>query len=271
MKLKTVVLSIIVFLGLSSFLFAAGRLGIATGQYGSKYVSIMKFGDNQAVGDEYEDINGIGGNFSYLSTPTAIEVLSASVNDAAEGTGARTLTVFSLDADYNFQTETVTLNGETPVALVKPVLRVWRATVDTTGSAGTAAATLTIRVGGAGATQAVILNGTEQSNQTLTTLFTVPDGYYGLLCCMFSGCEKGDDAEVNFQVRPFGGTFSTKFRQVVYQSTAVNSLVFPILVPPRADIRVRGKAGSGSIHLFVGYEVLLVDERSVSQFPGVAP
>src|SRR5213592_3904993 len=69
-------------------------------------------------------------------TPTSMEIVSDSANDAAAGTGARTVAVVYLDANYASKTAVLTLNGLTPVALPETVMRVNMVAVSTSGTFG---------------------------------------------------------------------------------------------------------------------------------------
>ena len=74
-----------------------------------------------------------------------LSVVSASANDASGGTGARTVEIQGLDSNWNLLTETVTMNGLTPVVTTQEhFLRVFRARVVTAGSLQSNAAQITI-------------------------------------------------------------------------------------------------------------------------------
>lgn len=77
-----------------------------------------------------------GGILSHPASATQMTLSSSSANDAAEGTGARTVYVQGLDADYNEIAEVVTLNGQTAVTTALSYLRVQNLTVLTVGSPG---------------------------------------------------------------------------------------------------------------------------------------
>jgi hypothetical protein len=83
-----------------------------------------------------ETIWAEGGLYSYLTAATVLKVSSSSVNDTSAGTGARTVELSGLDADYNEISELVTLNGQTPVNTTKLFLRINRMVVRSAGSGG---------------------------------------------------------------------------------------------------------------------------------------
>ena len=115
-----------------------------------------------------------GVNMTWLQAAIKLEVLSADATDSAAGAGARTIFLIGLDANFNQITESVTLNGVTPVATVQSFLRLNRAWVATAGTWGGAnAGLITIRGISAGATQGLI---PIQAGRLAKSQFTVPAG-----------------------------------------------------------------------------------------------
>lgn len=97
------------------------------------------WGRNAAVGTSREELYGYDQALSWpsiLAAAAAVDVSSSSTDDDAEGTGALTVEVFGLDGNYAFQTETLTLNGQTAVTGTKTFLRIFGAQVLTAGSGG---------------------------------------------------------------------------------------------------------------------------------------
>ena len=90
------------------------ELQVARGHIPGHY-GLFKFGNNPSVGDSLETIWAEGGLYSYLTAATVLKVSSSSTDDTSAGTGARTVELSGLDADYNEISELVTLNGQTPV------------------------------------------------------------------------------------------------------------------------------------------------------------
>lgn len=125
-----------------------------------------------------------GGATSYaqLTSGTALEVVSASANDAAAGTGARTVLVQGLDSSYLPFSETITLNGTTPVPLVNTsVIAINRTTVITAGSGLVNAGKIDVRAVTGAAVKSSIQAVAESSGISADFVFTVPAGRYGYL------------------------------------------------------------------------------------------
>lgn len=230
--------------------FEPFELQVARGQI-QGHKTLFKFGNNSDIDGTSEIVWSQGGAYTYPTVAAQVKVSSTSADDAAAGTGARTIVVGGLDANYNEITETVTLNGQTEVLTTNSFIRVFRAYVATAGSGGTAAGTIymgtgTVTAGVPATVYAVITLG---ENQTQMAMWTVPAGYtlyiYG---GTFSAASNNTAQYVlgQFFVRPFGGVF----RNVA--DITVNSNVFryewdiPIAVPEKADIEARSIALSGS-------------------------
>lgn len=154
----------------SAEFFAAAIRGAIPG------VSRVTFGGfNQDIdtGSTPEDIWGGDGLIPRPSAAESWEIVSSNASDAIGGTGARTVTITTLDGSYAPVTQTVILNGTTAVALSGTHRFLNVGNVATAGSGGAPAGTLTIRVAGGGAARGYI--GTDGSlNQAK---YTVPNGF----------------------------------------------------------------------------------------------
>ena len=71
-----------------------------------------------------------------LPTAAKLDITSSNTADAAAGTGARTIEIYGLAGGYTFQSEILTLNGNTIVQTAKSYLRVFEIAVLTAGSGG---------------------------------------------------------------------------------------------------------------------------------------
>lgn len=120
-----------------------------------------------------EDVWSGGGTYPWMTGATSLEIVSDSANDSAAGTGARTVLVNGLDANYATVAQTVTLDGLTPVALPTQLFRINSALIMSAGSGKVNAGTLTVRNAGGGTTRAVIPVGYGITRQAV---YTVPAG-----------------------------------------------------------------------------------------------
>lgn len=135
-----------------------------------------------------EDLWGGSGLYTgFPSTAEPVRITSSSVNDAAAGTGARTVTVTGLDISGNFIQETVTLAGTTPVVTVQSFWRLNRAFVATSNQDNRAfnAGIITIQQN---VTTANIFATIDIGvNVARTTAYTIPANVTGLLSYFEAG------------------------------------------------------------------------------------
>ncbi len=104
-----------------------------------------------------------------------MQVVSSSASDTAAGTGTRTLMIHYLDSSGNDQTETITMNGVTPVLTVATNIRFVNELHSlTVGSTNAAVGTITITPVGVPATVYSQLD--PNFNVDLSSIFMVPAG-----------------------------------------------------------------------------------------------
>lgn len=107
----------------------------------------LEFENNDIdAGTTPETLWNVGSLLVWPSSAGATTLVSSSANDAAAGTGARTVLVTGLDANRDIISETVTLNGITPVNLTNNFFRVNSMTVVTVGSTGYNEGNLTAQI-----------------------------------------------------------------------------------------------------------------------------
>jgi hypothetical protein len=158
--------------------------GATLGRAGSDQIKVAMFG-RTPTGAANTDIWEGGGLYPFQATAVVLEAVSDSALDTVAGTGARTIRISGLDANFNMISEIVTLAGVTPVQSTLVYLRVNGVVVVTAGSTGVNQGSVTVRVTGAGATQAIIrpLYGLAKS-----AVYTIPAGYTLLLTEIAVGC-----------------------------------------------------------------------------------
>ena len=190
------------------------RLNIALGLF-QGYTSDEKFGANGDIdtGTE-EDIWAGGGD--YTGQPTTgsaetIDVFSSSADDAAAGTGARTLRLFGLDEDYNEITEDVTLNGTTPVVTTQTFWRMDRMRVLTAGATGVSQGSITARHTTTTANVFAVMPAGKNRTQVAAT--TVPAGKKRIVISFYAGLGRNTAsgaADVFLMGRPLGGVYEER-------------------------------------------------------------
>lgn len=157
---------------------------------------IRKFGRNDDIDSGIEeDIWDSGGVKSILTSAETMSVVSTSANDDLNGSGAWYVQVGGLDSDYNLVTETVTMDGLTPVITTTQFIAVNRVRSVFHGSGQSNAGAITVTGTSSSSLQATIPATNCISQQTH---FTVPAGYTcfttNIVITMYRGGSTGSGA-----------------------------------------------------------------------------
>lgn len=226
---------------------------------------VNKFGRNTDIdtGTVPEDVWGGSGAYTGFpdGDPETIEVLSDSVNDTAAGTGARTVRLTGLDADWAIASADLTLNGTTPVATSGTFRRVHTAQVLTAGSGGVNAGTITFRHSTTEAN--VFLQLMPGRNQTNCSAYTIPAGKTGFLRTLFVNMLGTTSAycEGFIWTRSFGGVYRQRRPFAVSNANNWRDDIYAgIAFTEKADIVIRIlTASANNVSLAAGYDMILVD------------
>lgn len=228
-----------------------------------------KFGRNPTAPNGTEaDVWAQGGSLTWLTTASAMDVVSSDTNDDGNpttNTGAQTVTIEGLDASFDELSETVTLNGTTNVTTAGSFIRINRAFVATTGTYhGNNAGTITVRVTGGGAIQANIAAGV---GQTQKSQFTIPNGKTGFLVRMQASVDSSKSAAMfmwQYQnaddvTQPYTGA-----RRLIHEiaglagDTEITMRAFPVF-PEKTDLWWTVIAGANSTDVQVDYDLAIAD------------
>lgn len=238
------------------------EIDIASGKYVGFSIT-NKFGVNPSIDTASvpEDVWDGGGTYTgWATSAETVQVFSASGNDTSAGTGARTVVVIGLDANYNVISETVTLNGVTPVTTSNSYIRMHTARVASAGSGGVNAGILTFRQ--STTTANVFLNMVVGSNQTFSTNYTVPAGYTAYLRRLTASVGKVAAVLVEGSVwtRTFGEVFRARRPFFISDTVPLVDTIFGGLIfTQKTDIIVRiTSCSKNSTGVNAGYDLLLV-------------
>lgn len=225
-------------------------LQVARGQI-TGHKTLFKFGNNSDINGALETIWSAGGLYVYPTSAIQMKVSSSSTDDTALGTGARTVVVAGLDANYNEISETVTLTGQTAVLTTNTFIRVFRAFVVTAGSGGTAAGIIYIGDGivTAGVPATVYAEIPLGDNQTLMAIWTVPAGYTLFVYRGTFSAASNNAAQYilgKFMFRPFGGVFRNAADVTANSNVIPYDFELPLAIPEKSDIEARAIALAGT-------------------------
>ena len=245
--------------------------GNVTGQ-----TMIHKFG-RADITTGWVDIWTPGTVYPFPTTASTLEAISSDVNDTSAGSGARTITVEGLDASWDIQTETITMNGTSAsTATSGSFIRVYRAWVATSGTYGTLSAggnagTITIRVASAGATLAEIAllpNGaTPGSGQTEMAIYTIPNAKTGYLHSGYFNVDGNKSAQLALWKRDNADDTSAPVdsRRLLFTIDGLSSTsqLQPILpigpLNAKTDVWMSARGSAAGTSVDVDFEIHLID------------
>ncbi len=176
----------------------------------------------------------------------------------AAGTGASIFFVMGLDGSFNQTNEFVVLNGTTDVPTVNKYFRQFRAKLYNAGSGLSGVGNITSTAVTDGTVTCTITIG---NNQTLMTVYTIPNGKVGLLHNWNVSLSKKTAASVVARLR-LGNIAGMKYtkRTVALNSTGTSYFNADILIalPGGSDILIEANA-SAETGVSAGFNVLLFD------------
>jgi hypothetical protein len=250
---------------------------VAAGEV-SGYSSINKFGHNPTVetGTDPEDVWQGGGIYGFVPTESVTcDIKSDDTDDAAAGTGARTVIVYGLDTNWLEVNETVTLNGTTEVALQNEYVRLYRAVVLTAGSQMENDGNITVQSSeGAGGINdnTVGIYIAAEDGQSQQAWYTIPAGKTGYFMKGYVGVSDGgnaasrESAEFKWKARLNNGTtgaWATKGQvECINDGSTTWQYRYGIPagpLPAKTDIRIECTEVTATLGVVGGFDILLVD------------
>lgn len=230
------------------------------------YSIVNKFGENTDIdnGSVPEDVWNGGGLYTGFPTGAAetIEVFSSDANDTSAGTGARTIRVYGLDANYVEQQEDITLNGVTPGVTTNTYMRVHRIYVLTVGSGGVNAGDITCRHTTTTVNVFAILPAGVA--QTRLAAFTIPSGKTGYIQRVTAEALGNSSVSVSasLEVRTFGGPFRpVRHYNVNNTFPLVDVIPGGVVATEKSDIviRIDSTNGANNVDVVAAFDVVLSD------------
>ena len=211
---------------------------------------------NPGVTTTFADCWGGAGIMVYPTAAEAWELVSDDIADTSAGTGARTVLVTSLDSALLEQTQVVTMNGASAVALTGTHLRPESIVVLTAGTDGSNVGKITLKAVTGGNVRNVILPDIGRSHdghftipsnkegKVLTTLVLYPKNGSGLFKNRFK-TSNVDAAWVTGSVLP------------MYQNIVPFDFKSRPSLPPGTDLQLQVNADSGVLDVTVLFELIL--------------
>ena len=157
--------------------FEPFELQLSRGQVdGHSY--LFQFGQASTVTTN-QSVWATTGVYAFPASATVMKISSANTNDTSAGSGARTVFISGLDANYAPISETVILNGQTAVNTTNSYLRINDFYVLTCGSGNTAAGIIYAGTGSVttGVPATIYSLMPVAYNAQTQAIYTVPAGY----------------------------------------------------------------------------------------------
>lgn len=229
---------------------------------------ITKFGHNDDIdtGSIPEDIWNYGGAFVAPTAARVHALVSTSINDTAAGTGARTVLIRGVNATYTATTETVTLNGTTPVNTVNSYLHIHLMQITTTGTGLVNAGEITATAATDGTVTCLINTSQGQSE---SAIYLVPLGYTAYVMkirARMNNATANSAAEVSLYTLPFGMGWQLKTKIGVNNSGssyAENNYSdsAPFIIPEKSWIKLRCDSVTNNNTIVDGeYDLIIVQD-----------
>ena len=218
----------------------------------------FKYGRNESVGAAKEDIWPLGATYPFVGDRTAelIDCVSDDADDTSAGTGARTIFIRGLDANYVDQTEMLTMNGLTQVQSANTYIRMFRSQNVTAGSSEINEGNITCDGATSGDVAAYVMAG---AGTTLQAVYTVPAGHNAVLTNNAVSVERLKDVETEVYVRPFGTDTAWRkgFIINIYEAFVPLPEGTVGVLPEKTDIVYRASSSVGAAAVSAQFMVYL--------------
>lgn len=235
------------------------QLSVALGLQ-SGVTAVNKFGRNTDIDVGTEDIWATGGTWAAPATASVVNIVSADAADDSAGTGARTVSVTGLDSNYDEITETVTMDGLTPVATANGYWIIHRIIVLTAGSGGTNAGAITATSAAAGTP--ILITVLAGMGQTQCAIYQVPRNKTLLMLDIGASSTTTGTVNVSIFAKPFGGVFNLKRNYSVNatgSSSVQHKFTPPLKFEQKTIVKLTGTASSNNSDVSADWDGLLID------------
>lgn len=242
----------------------AFQLQVSRGQV-QGHTTVTFGGYNEDIDTAWETI-WADGTLTFPASATVMKISSTSANDVnTSGTGAWTVLISGLDADYNEISETVALNGQTAVNTVKSYLKINGFVVTAAGTGGTAAGDIYAGTG-------VVASGIPATvyeyiplgwNSRQTAVYTTPVGYTGYI-----SYSRLTFAQASGTNAVWGRVILANSVPIAAVSAVANNGViefqpkYPISVPEKTTIRAEAKGTATNNYASTIIQLVLIKNQT---------
>ena len=221
--------------------------------------SLKKYGRNESVGTTEEDITTLGGTENYL-TSNGIDSISSSDNSDTIEVSYEGVTISG--SVLTFASDTVTLSGQTRVALPTPLRSCTRMRGSPAGSVYVYEnSSITAGVpDNLALAHNVLVPG---DNTSLRAATSIQSTNYFLMTNYWSSMGKAGGsaaADIRLKTRVLGQDFHTDEVRSISLSKDIRHHFRPFfIIPPNSDIDITGEASTGTLDISAGFEGFFAD------------
>lgn len=224
----------------------------------TNYASGNKAGHNQDVDIGSEDIIGQGGDYTPPTVARIHNIASSNANDTSAGTGAKTVSINGILADYTEANETITMNGTSNVATTNSYIFINRMRVETVGSVGTNVGVITATAQTDNTISAQIDTG---YGQAALGVYLVPANKTMYLF-KFGGSMIGSGSVgLRLMTRNFGGAWTIRNNLALNlngTTHAERSYTMPLRITEKTYVKIRATASANNTDVSCFFDYLLI-------------
>lgn len=186
------------------------------------------------------------GRYTFPTTAAQLSLVSTSASDVG-----KSVVISGLDSNYDTITETVVINGTTPVTSVNSFLRVQRLSASGASIIGNVTASINSYI------LACLRDG---DGQSLQGVYTVPRGVTGYLRQISASVPKNGDAIFKLHTKAQGATF-TSVRHIfgLAAMSYTYDMPYPTVLPEKTDIEMTCLSSTGGSAASGTFDILLVN------------
>lgn len=226
--------------------------------------NLYKYGSNAILGTTERVVWDQGGAYywhPFAEAAVKLQVVSDDADDVDQGSGAWSVQIWGLGENWEFQKETVLLNGLTAVETTKVYRRTFRAIVTAGGSRTGAEGNISIYE--TGQPTRIVSYIKAGVNQTHMVIYTVPAGYGFLINNADANVGKGFDAV--FKLKTHNNITGNevdlvKATRYLYQNSFTRVYKTGRFVDEKTDIFMTGVASVASVVSSASFEGILFDK-----------
>ena len=249
---------------------------------GEKFTTFKAAGINRNVTTLAvpESLWSIGGTLPFLTSSINLYVASTNTQDASAGSGSKQIKIEGLDENFSEQTETFTLNGQTPVTSSKTYMRVNNAYVTYAGSEEKNVGDVNIGYGSwsSGVPSNYVAQIPANEGEIQQALFTIPANKKAFVVGWNASVLTGNTSKtttIQLICRENGRVTQTQTirrvkDRVGLNTTGTNSFVrtlqFPLPFPPKADLFLEILEVSATSDITGAIELVLVDSQNAYNY-----